>query len=459
MPDHDLDKMAAEVREAVQGFRAWTRNSLDHNRIIARAQRIIAGLDTSIGDAVAAQGGLLSLEEIRARLIAREPLDARSREWAVRSWNAFNDGEVVTLLELHPESIGAFRRAVFRAYDVWCRLREASRNRITELVEERERNDLPPLFERPFAQWVTPKGLRDLAARAAIDPDPFNQGLLDLGLGLDWQLTAHVRARTLEALLKRASFERCVELARNLPPDAADMLIPPQELGPRCDRFFKTDQYAKIIARWLDAAAARDQDPRVIDDALITVIGDPMLPTGDAIRWGAVKEATAEGYEALLRRITRTDIEFFFQNLKGATVRERGRFWLRYLPSIKATKSYLTERDRELLAPIAKRSGRSSDRAVLVRAGRMDSSITSAFVLWFEHVAVVEFAESGHASYIWKRSALEKLGFGPRRPRVHEPGDLKDPEEVRGGIKNDHRGDWGWRFADALRRHGIEPSR
>jgi hypothetical protein len=89
----------------------------------------------------------------------------------------------------------------------------------------------------------------------------------------------------------------------------------------------------------------------------------------------------------------------------------------------------------------------------------MDSTVTSAFVLWFEHVAVVEFAESGNASYIWSSDALKRLGFGPRRARIDSPGDLKDPDEVRGGTRNDHRGDWGFRFAERLRRHGIEPSR
>jgi hypothetical protein len=458
--DRELEQFQGELREAIAGFRAWSRNTLRHRAIIAKGQRIIGSLEERIGDELARGGGVMTLEEIRTRLLEGRAVDRRSAEWAARHWSVFNGPELVVLLEKHDEVIGAFRRNVFRVIDSWRSVDDASKLSIEAVVGRAEQGALGAHCGRSFTSWLSDEGIREVGRAASIHPEPFFDGLVEQGLELDWQLTARVRDFALAALLKRKTIPQCIETVRTLPDQALDRLLPPREAGSRRDRFFSNDQYPHIIGRWLNASCGREHEAPPIDDLLLEVLGDPTnADLAYMTRWRAVESAAPTGYAALAQRITKADIEFFFEKLPGDAVRDRGRFWLRYLPTIRQTKVYLRGHDRDLLYPIVSRSNRALDRTLLRRAGKMSSTITSAFVLWFDHVAVVEFANSGHASYVWRRAALEKLGYGPRKQNVHSPNDLKDPQQSQGGTQLEHRGHWQGVFAAQLRAHGIEPSR
>lgn len=128
-------------------------------------------------------------------------------------------------------------------------------------------------------------------------------------------------------------------------------------------------------------------------------LGDPRLNA---------KRRNWEGIDAARQRLrqwlSREDIEFFFRHVLPQKDDPHGRrpFWLRYVDRLVESRPFLNdEAYRRLDAEIRRRPDEFG------HIGRLDST-TSAFVLVFDHVTVVEFSATGNACYVYKRGLASK---------------------------------------------------
>jgi hypothetical protein len=179
-------------------------------------------------------------------------------------------------------------------------------------------------------------------------------------------------------------------------------------------------------------------------------LGDPRQPRNE-YKW--------EGYKDAKRRVTewlsKDDISFFFEHVipPGHNQLRRKAFWLAYAPSIRRSRPLLSRRHRAEL---------KSQKEKIGNFGSYDHELTSAFVLDFGPVAVVEFSERGNACFIYERLAFDELVPGAElwANTPFSERQLKDQGKKRykEKIRHDVHGHWVRTLMSLLARYGIWPS-
>ncbi|MFY2558299.1 EH signature domain-containing protein [Corallococcus terminator] len=208
-----------------------------------------------------------------------------------------------------------------------------------------------------------------------------------------------------------------------------------------------------VIAAMLECRARgrvrKDVQSR-LEERLIakdSVFGDPRLSTLTEA-WSAVRGRSKHAFEAFLLALIRQDLEFFFE--KAMNEGDRHSFWLRYLGAIQSTTCWLAPDAYDALLRNV-RTLPSEQQAAFRRARRFTKGEVSAFCLRFGEYSVIEFSDTGNATYVYRHSVFgdKVLGAG-----VESANDLKNRR-----IAEDwwtHLPGWEPRFEQALLKLGIE---
>ncbi|MFI5394139.1 MAG: EH signature domain-containing protein [Candidatus Binatia bacterium] len=202
---------------------------------------------------------------------------------------------------------------------------------------------------------------------------------------------------------------------------------------------------------------ATTQVPEVVDGLKRLVfqheyLGDPRLPANET-KWRGLPKAALERF---VQWLSQDDIEFFFEHVlpRGSDPHGRKAFWLRYVKRVKMSRPLLNWRDQtRLQARMSQLRGQVGNYGRI--AGLAD---TSAFLLDFGRVVVVEFSRVGNACYVYQKSAANQLipDFWSAEPfDVSGRNGLKQPTLAAERLR--HVVGWQDELAMILARHGVRP--
>jgi len=170
---------------------------------------------------------------------------------------------------------------------------------------------------------------------------------------------------------------------------------------------------------------------------------DPRLPR-NAKNWTGISDTARLLF---IQWLSREDIKFFFDHVlpKGHDPHGRKNFWLLYEGRIHKSRPLLNPKDEARLRLIPWQS-----RTAIGNFGRIKGA-TSAFLLDFGSILVIEFSETGNACHVYERLHVESVvpEFWATRPFVS----LKRPEICIERIV--HRDGWQEEMAALLARYGI----
>ena len=172
---------------------------------------------------------------------------------------------------------------------------------------------------------------------------------------------------------------------------------------------------------------------------------DPRLPR-NAKNWVGISE---KARLLFIQWLSREDIKFFFDHVlpKGHDPHGRKNFWLLYESRIRMSRPLLNPKDAMRLRYIA-----PQNRITVGNFGSIKEN-TSAFLLDFGSVLVVEFSETGNACYVYDNRNVDKIApdFWKIRPFTFL--NLKNPDICEEKIV--HRAGWQDKMSDILNRFGI----
>jgi hypothetical protein len=178
-----------------------------------------------------------------------------------------------------------------------------------------------------------------------------------------------------------------------------------------------------------------------------TRLGDPRLPR-NMKNWLGIREAR----QRLLQWLSRADIHFFFEHVlpKGTDPHGRKTFWLKYVSRVLMSRPLLNRDDEARL-----RVTMQSLREQVGHFGHVRGGASSAFLLDFGPVVVVEFSQVGNACYLYEQPNAAKV----------IPDFWSQESFTIYGLKNrpmaaetiTHREGWQTTLAHLLARYGIRP--
>lgn len=181
-------------------------------------------------------------------------------------------------------------------------------------------------------------------------------------------------------------------------------------------------------------------------------LGDPRLPR-NMRNWLEIQEAR----QRLLQWLSRADIQFFFEHVlpQGTDPHGRKAFWLKYVSRVLMSRPLLNRDDETRL-----RVTMQAQQGQMAHVGYVRGRETSAFLLDFGRVVVVEFSQVGNACFLYERPNAEKVipDFWTQAPFTIQYG-LKQPALAIDRIRHDREGRWQKNLADLLAsRYGIRPA-
>jgi hypothetical protein len=226
--------------------------------------------------------------------------------------------------------------------------------------------------------------------------------------------------------------------------------IQPEQGHGSASRALKVAMVAALLdCRYLDLLG--DEGREDLDAKLLAPdpdFGDPRLNPSGA--WEEVRQKSPEGFAYLLETLITEDLRFFFDHAMKEP--DRGRFWLRYVRSIRRTWCVL---DPESYAELrGKASKLPADlRRAFGRTHAFKLGEASAFCLYFDDFVVVEFSVKNHATYMYARETFKRL----ISVRPEQEKDLKDQKLCTARLT--HQGNWEQRFEAELNLRGVSPAR
>jgi hypothetical protein len=182
-----------------------------------------------------------------------------------------------------------------------------------------------------------------------------------------------------------------------------------------------------------------------------TRLGDPRLPR-NMKNWLGIQDAR----QRLLQWLSRADIHFFFEHVlpKGTDPHGRKTFWLKYVSRVLMSRPLLNRDDESRL-----RVTMQSLQDQMGHFGHIRGRETSAFLLDFGPVVVVEFSQVGNACFLYEKPNAEKVipDFWTQASFTIQYG-LKAPSLAADRVRHDREGRWQKTLADLLAaRYGIRP--
>jgi hypothetical protein len=184
----------------------------------------------------------------------------------------------------------------------------------------------------------------------------------------------------------------------------------------------------------------------VLQDARL---GDPRLPR-NMINWLGIQEAR----QRLLQWLSRADIHFFFEHVlpKGTDPHGRKTFWLKYVSRVLMSRPLLNRDDKARL-----RVTMQSLREQIVHFGHIHGGESSAFLLDFGPVVVVEFSQVGNACFLYEKSNVAKVIPDFWSQEAFTVNGLKIRLLAAERVRHDREGRWQTTLAHLLAGYGIRP--
>jgi hypothetical protein len=174
------------------------------------------------------------------------------------------------------------------------------------------------------------------------------------------------------------------------------------ELLPWLDRW-EIGEFKKLLGAWiLSSDAERTEELREgLKRLALNKLSDPRLPI-NAKAWFGIQEAARS---RLLQWLSRADIVFFFDHVlpKGRDPHRRKQFWLEYVNRVKQSRPLLNYDDRTRLMTLP-----AQVKDKIGHYGKIEG-LTSAFLLDFGNVVVIEFSAAGNACYVYARARVPRL--------------------------------------------------
>lgn len=228
------------------------------------------------------------------------------------------------------------------------------------------------------------------------------------------------------------------------------------ELG----RFKKEIGWTLLLPDIEQRPALRELASLILSDARLR---DPRLPT-NAKNWVGVP---TEARDTFMRWLAAADIEFFFEHVlpRGHDPHGRKPFWMRYLHQVKLSRPLLSDGDYARL-----RRMETQMRSRVGSFGRVNHATTSAFLLDFGSVLVIEFSEPGNACYCYAKPlstqvvpdfwSADAFNFGTLK-RTSLVGSLNadnaGDRTLNRGFRFTHAGPWQEKAFRQLAIMGIRP--
>jgi hypothetical protein len=160
--------------------------------------------------------------------------------------------------------------------------------------------------------------------------------------------------------------------------------------------WFKAEVSKTILHPSAQVEQVRDRVRRfVLDDPRL---GDPRLRQPN---WTGIREAERRVIEWL----SQFDIAFFFEHVLPQRSDPHGRkqFWLKYVGRVIRSRPLLNWDDRVRLETVLR-----AKREESMNFGRIDGD-TSAFLLDFDKIVVVEFSAPGNACYVYTKADFNRI--------------------------------------------------
>ncbi len=183
-------------------------------------------------------------------------------------------------------------------------------------------------------------------------------------------------------------------------------------------------------------------------------LGDPRLP-GFESNW----DQNAASTHQIIEWLSQSDIKFFFDLFieNKSDVQGRKQFWLKYAHLVTGTRVIVSESDqRRLVKQLADLSAKNK-YSKLIAELRENAERSTAFMMDFGKVKVVEFSLSGHACYFYGNTSAFKFNdrskfWSTERFSKHE---LKDQDICTERIS--HQEGWEEKFSQTLAKFGVRP--
>jgi hypothetical protein len=456
-----FDELFVSVRDGIARLRAQStivRESRKVEDVVGTAEVRLANFEDRFDRAFAP---LMTLEEVVQALSSGTALDRRSAKFAAAQWPNLPLKALLAYLNRCQEHIPYFRRRIFASFDSWLALSAPERAAFTDVISRFENGSKSRHAELPFASWVDPHTIAAMAQSLERLPRPFGDGVARLGLVERWELAGRVRLALLTTMLRRDGAAPTITRLEALAGQSRVRILPPAREDSGAAKFFAQGAAMDVLGAWLEAASADDGDASRVDEMLLDALGDPLGPpqARHPTAWDELQRRASRAYASFVQRLTRSDIEFFFKSAKGEDSKQRATFWLRFIKQVRRTKSFLSAEDRKRLTRSAQTSDDPAYRAAVKRAGSLVGGATSssAFVLWFDNVVVVEFAKTGNASYWYSAPKFEKLDIPKFAGTIKGEGALKD---LSLGSRRAHTpGRWQADFEELLADFMVRPER
>lgn len=183
-----------------------------------------------------------------------------------------------------------------------------------------------------------------------------------------------------------------------------------------------------------------------------TQLGDPRLPR-NRMNWIGVSDQARIRF---IQWLSITDVKFFFEHVlpPGEDPHCRKPFWLEYVPRIIMSRPLLNRDDEFRLQGTIRRIGGQIGNYGFI------AGATSAFLLDFGSILIVEFSKPGNACYIYEKTAVGKLieNFWNNTPFLIDRGDFKLCLKQKTYIgRVVHRDGWEEEMSQILAHHGVRP--
>lgn len=190
---------------------------------------------------------------------------------------------------------------------------------------------------------------------------------------------------------------------------------------------------------------------------------DPRLPANQKNWVGVNKDA----HDLFIRWLAADDIEFFFEHVlpKGQDPHGRKPFWLSYLHHVTRSRPLLSENDHFRLKRLEART-----ESRWASFGRITHPTTSAFMLDFGNVLVVEFSQPGNGCYcfgrelantvvpdFWNEGAFERAAFRRTDLVPILSAENVGTGRVARGFRFSHMGAWEEKVVRQFALMGIRP--
>jgi hypothetical protein len=175
---------------------------------------------------------------------------------------------------------------------------------------------------------------------------------------------------------------------------------------------------------------------------------DPRLP-GNSPNWAGIGESARD---LVIQWLSAEDIQLFFDHVLPKRDDPHGRkpFWMKYKSKVKRSRPLLASHDEHRWLANAATQGKRN-------FGQMEFYCdTSAFLLDFGRIMVVEFSKVGNAVYIYERREMPGLSEDFWSNVRFSLRDLKDKTSCIGDPIS-HIADWQRKVRTLLAQYGIYP--